>query len=35
MLFEGAVLQEPHPSGLQPPIFPGPRAATATRGLLY
>ena len=35
MLFEGAVLQEPHPGGLRPPTFPGPRAGAATLNLLY
>ena len=31
MLFEGAVLQEPHPGGLRPPTFPAPRVGAANR----
>jgi hypothetical protein len=35
MLFEGPVLQEPHPGGLRSPTLSGPRAGSANRVLLY
>jgi hypothetical protein len=35
MLFEGAVSHEPHPGGLRPPTFAGPRTGFATRNSLY